>query len=77
MESEIAAGLYHGAVVKVAQGGEVVFDTVVGTADGARTLPPFRVAHTKSCSCSLLGVSPSCRGEQRHAPGVLKKDACS
>jgi len=42
MEAEIAAGLYHGAVVKVAQGGEVVFDTVVGTADGARTLPLAR-----------------------------------
>jgi CubicO group peptidase (beta-lactamase class C family) len=42
MEAEIAAGLYHGAVVKVAQAGEVVFDTVVGTADGARTLPLAR-----------------------------------
>ncbi len=39
IESEIARGLYHGAVVKVAQGGKVVFDTAVGTADADRKLP--------------------------------------
>ena len=39
IRSEIKAGLYHGAVVKVSRGGEVVFDQAIGAADGAQTQP--------------------------------------
>lgn len=39
IKGEIKAGLYHGAVVKVARGGEVVFDAAIGAADGAQTQP--------------------------------------
>src|ERR1700735_2916311 len=37
IRGEIDAGLYHGAVVRVARGGEIVFDTVEGSAlDGGK-----------------------------------------
>jgi CubicO group peptidase (beta-lactamase class C family) len=39
---EIDAGLYHGAVVRVARGGEIVFDTVAGSALGAGQQPLAR-----------------------------------
>ena len=39
IRSEIKAGLYHGAVVKVSRGGEVVFDQAIGAADGAQSQP--------------------------------------
>ena len=35
IRAEIKAGLYHGAVVKVAQGGKVIFDEAIGTTHGA------------------------------------------
>ena len=39
IRAEIKAGLYHGAVVKVARRGEVVFDQAIGSADMAQTQP--------------------------------------
>jgi CubicO group peptidase (beta-lactamase class C family) len=39
MRADIAAGLYHGAVLKVARGGEVVFDEAIGSEDAAQTKP--------------------------------------
>jgi CubicO group peptidase (beta-lactamase class C family) len=39
IRAEIAAGLYHGAVVKVARRGEVVLDLALGSADAAQTQP--------------------------------------
>lgn len=39
MQADIAAGLYHGAVVKVARAGKVVADLCIGSADGAGTQP--------------------------------------
>jgi CubicO group peptidase (beta-lactamase class C family) len=33
---DIAAGLYHGLVLKIARGGEVVYEKAIGTADGAQ-----------------------------------------
>jgi CubicO group peptidase (beta-lactamase class C family) len=39
MRSDISAGLYHGAVLKVARGGQVVFDKAIGSADAAQTQP--------------------------------------
>ncbi|MEY2853540.1 MAG: hypothetical protein RL030_672 [Pseudomonadota bacterium] len=33
---DIAAGLYHGLVLKVARGGEVVYEKAIGTADGVQ-----------------------------------------
>ena len=42
IRGEIDAGLYHGAVVRVARGGEIVFDTVAGSAQGAGQQPLAR-----------------------------------
>ncbi|MFM1886700.1 MAG: hypothetical protein RL026_1857 [Pseudomonadota bacterium] len=42
IRSEIHRGLYHGAVVKVARGGQVVFDEVIGAADAAQSQPLAR-----------------------------------
>ncbi|MEY4760750.1 MAG: hypothetical protein RLZZ200_606 [Pseudomonadota bacterium] len=39
IRSEIKAGLYHGAVVKVSRGGEVVFDQAIGAADAEQSRP--------------------------------------
>ena len=39
IRGEIKAGLYHGAVVKVARRGEVVFDQAIGSADIAQSQP--------------------------------------
>jgi CubicO group peptidase (beta-lactamase class C family) len=39
IKGEIKAGLYHGAVVKVARGGEVVLDLAIGASDQAQTQP--------------------------------------
>jgi len=39
IRGEIKAGLYHGAVVKVARRGEVVFDQAIGSADVAQSQP--------------------------------------
>jgi CubicO group peptidase (beta-lactamase class C family) len=39
IRQEIAAGLYHGAVVRVARGGDVVLDLALGSADAAQTQP--------------------------------------
>jgi CubicO group peptidase (beta-lactamase class C family) len=42
IRGEIDAGLYHGAVVRVARGGEIVFDTVEGSALGGGRQPLVR-----------------------------------
>ena len=42
IRGEIDAGLYHGAVVRVARGGEIVFDTVAGSAQAAGQQPLAR-----------------------------------
>jgi CubicO group peptidase (beta-lactamase class C family) len=42
IRGEIDAGLYHGAVVRVARGGETVFDTVEGSALGGGRQPLAR-----------------------------------
>jgi CubicO group peptidase (beta-lactamase class C family) len=42
IRGEIDAGLYHGAVVRVARGGEIVFDTVAGSALGGGQQPLAR-----------------------------------
>jgi CubicO group peptidase (beta-lactamase class C family) len=39
MAADIAAGLYHGAVLKVARGGEIIADLCIGSADGERAQP--------------------------------------
>jgi CubicO group peptidase (beta-lactamase class C family) len=39
IKADIAAGLYHGAVLKVARGGEVCFDKAIGAEDAAQTKP--------------------------------------
>lgn len=39
VKADIAAGLYHGAVIKVARGGEVALDVALGAADAAQTQP--------------------------------------
>jgi CubicO group peptidase (beta-lactamase class C family) len=39
VKADVAAGLYHGAVIKVAQGGETLFEQAIGSADGAQTQP--------------------------------------
>ncbi len=39
VKSDIAAGLYHGAVIKVARGGAVALDVAIGAADAAQTQP--------------------------------------
>lgn len=36
IQSDISAGLYHGAVIKVAQAGEVALDVAIGAADAAQ-----------------------------------------
>ncbi len=39
VQADIAAGLYHGAVLTVARGGQVVLQQAVGAADAAQTQP--------------------------------------
>jgi CubicO group peptidase (beta-lactamase class C family) len=39
IKADIAAGLYHGAVLKVARGGKVFFDRAIGAEDAAQTKP--------------------------------------
>jgi CubicO group peptidase (beta-lactamase class C family) len=39
IRSDIKAGLYHGAVVKVARGGKVALDVAIGAADAGQTQP--------------------------------------
>jgi CubicO group peptidase (beta-lactamase class C family) len=42
IKAEIAAGLYHGAVVRIARGGELVLDVAIGAADAGQALPLAR-----------------------------------
>jgi CubicO group peptidase (beta-lactamase class C family) len=42
IRADIAAGLYHGAVLRVARGGELALDVAIGSADGAQTRPLAR-----------------------------------
>jgi len=42
VKSDIAAGLYHGAVIKVARGGTVALDVAIGAADAAQKQPLAR-----------------------------------
>ena len=39
IKADIAAGLYHGAVLKIARGGKVFFDKAIGSEDGAQAKP--------------------------------------
>jgi CubicO group peptidase (beta-lactamase class C family) len=39
IRADIGAGLYHGAVIKVARGGDVVLEAAIGAADTAQTQP--------------------------------------
>lgn len=39
IRADIRAGLYHGAVIKVARGGEVALDAAIGAADAAQSQP--------------------------------------
>ena len=39
VREDIAAGLYHGAVIKVARGGKVALDVTIGSADAQQTRP--------------------------------------
>jgi CubicO group peptidase (beta-lactamase class C family) len=39
IQADIAANLYHGAVLKVARGGKVAFEESIGSADGEQTKP--------------------------------------
>ena len=39
VREDIAAGLYHGAVIKVARGAEVALDVAIGSADAQRSRP--------------------------------------
>ncbi len=39
IRADIKAGLYHGAVIKVARGGRVALEAAIGAADGAQTQP--------------------------------------
>jgi CubicO group peptidase (beta-lactamase class C family) len=39
VKADIAQGLYHGAVIKVARGGRVVLDAVIGSHDAEQTRP--------------------------------------
>lgn len=39
IRADIAAGLYHGAVMKVARGGELAFNKAIGAEDAAQTKP--------------------------------------
>lgn len=42
VKSDIEAGLYHGAVIKVARGGAVALDVALGAADAGQTQPLAR-----------------------------------
>jgi CubicO group peptidase (beta-lactamase class C family) len=39
IKADVAAGLYHGMVLRVARGGRVVFDKAIGAADQAQSKP--------------------------------------
>ena len=39
VRADIAAGLYHGAVIKIARGGRVALETAIGAADAAQSRP--------------------------------------
>src|SRR5688572_20094907 len=39
VRADIAAGLYHGLVIRVARAGEIVLDATIGSADAAQTQP--------------------------------------
>ncbi len=39
IRADIKAGLYHGAVIKVARAGEVALEAAIGAADAAQTQP--------------------------------------
>ncbi|MDR2216057.1 MAG: beta-lactamase family protein [Nevskiaceae bacterium] len=39
VNEDLAADRYHGLVLKIARGGEVVYEKAIGTADGERQLP--------------------------------------
>ncbi len=39
VRADVAAGLYHGAVIRVARGGKLVLDTVIGAHDAAQARP--------------------------------------
>jgi CubicO group peptidase (beta-lactamase class C family) len=39
VRADIAAGLYHGAVIQVARGGKLVLDAVIGASDAGQTRP--------------------------------------
>src|SRR5690606_28950209 len=39
IRADIRAGLYHGAVIKVARGGEVALEAAIGAADAAQAQP--------------------------------------
>ncbi len=70
IRSEIKAGLYHGAVVKVSRGGEVVFDEVIGAADGAQTQPlvkdsVFSIFSVTKAFTNLLVMQAIERGQFR------------
>jgi CubicO group peptidase (beta-lactamase class C family) len=39
VRADIAAGLYHGAVIRIARGGKLVLDTVIGAHDAAQARP--------------------------------------
>jgi CubicO group peptidase (beta-lactamase class C family) len=39
MRTDVKAGLYHGAVIKVARGGQTAFEMAIGSADAAQTQP--------------------------------------
>src|SRR5258708_38805521 len=40
IRADIKAGLYHGAVIKVARAGAVALEAAIGAADAAQTRPP-------------------------------------
>ena len=42
IRADIAAGLYHGAVLQVARGGQLALDCAIGCADEAQTKPLVR-----------------------------------
>lgn len=39
IEDDIAKGLYYGAVIRVARGGETLFESAIGSADAEGTRP--------------------------------------
>jgi CubicO group peptidase (beta-lactamase class C family) len=39
VRADVKAGLYHGAVIKVARGGQTAFEMAIGSADAAQTQP--------------------------------------